>query len=328
MSDLQSPPVPANLAFSRWDGPRGAEPSYGLLVRVLALNGQTRTVSGTFQLDVNGRDFKPEQCLELMLRHPMANAADLVLNTPVVTAGTVSLRGHAFRRKDWSVEFRRHCPGCLAESAHHRNWWDLQFMLACPFHGVRLDGGRPDGRLVRWSRTDLAWSDGDMLVRPDLARLDPMPPSFEGYVLGRLGLAPGVDAPLLDAHPVAVVVDAVREVGRLLAGGPAAAAPAVGKGRGRLDAATVQSSGFDALAGGSDRIQGALEAIAASGTDARSEFGVSRMYGWAYLAFSREDNPLLKEVARRMVDIAVADGRVRRASRLVGGRDRELGARR
>lgn len=328
MPDRHSPGIPEDLAFERWDEPREAEPAHGLLVRVLALNGQTSIASAAFQLDVNGRDLKPAQCLDLMLRHPMERAGDLVRDTPVVSDGAVTLRGHAFRRRDWSIEFRRFCPGCLAESVHHRNWWDLQFMITCPFHGMRLDGGRTDARRVRWRQTDLAWSAGDLLVHP-VARLAHMPRSFEAYMLGRLGLVESFAVPLLERFPLGGLPMAVREAGRLALGGWRDAAPRIGRGRGSLDAAEVMAEGFRLLGQDEAAIRAFLRGIMAdcpvTYDDPRGEIGIMRMFGWAYARFGWSDNPLLDRIAGWMADIAVEDGRVRRRAGTLLGREHALG---
>ena len=38
----------------------------------------------------------------------------------------------------FGAAFRRACPSCLAESPHHRCWWDIQVVSACPAHGLAL----------------------------------------------------------------------------------------------------------------------------------------------------------------------------------------------
>jgi hypothetical protein len=318
----------ARPPFGLWDEAREAEPSHGLFLRVLALNGQTRTASAAFQFDLNGRDLKPDECLELMLRHPLRSTGELIANTPVVTGRSVSLRGHAFRRKDWSIEFRRYCPGCLAESVHHRTWWDLQFMTVCPYHDERLDGGRHDERRVGWSQTDLAWSNDDMLARPVRPRRSPVPLSFEAYVLGRLGLLPAMSAPLLDRYPLRVIVRAVHDLGRLIAGGVRPLAPSVGSTHGTLDPAVVYAAGFRALSRDGDRTRQALLAVRArvpANGGTRSEIPICEMFGWAYALFRNSRNALLGMIAGWMVDIAVEDGRVRRRHSLVADRRQALG---
>ncbi len=43
----------------------------------------------------------------------------------------------------YSGKWRRVCPQCLVEFSHHRCWWDVQAISACPVHAVSLIDGCP-----------------------------------------------------------------------------------------------------------------------------------------------------------------------------------------
>lgn len=52
---------------------------------------------------------------------------------------------------------RRVCPRCLSESAHHRTFWHLSFVAACPVHCLELvDHCRSCGGWLNWLGRDLA----------------------------------------------------------------------------------------------------------------------------------------------------------------------------
>ncbi|KAA0588895.1 TniQ family protein [Azospirillum oryzae] len=45
---------------------------------------------------------------------------------------------HILPRRLVSWQRRRFCPGCIAESPHHRAIWDISLVSACPLHACRL----------------------------------------------------------------------------------------------------------------------------------------------------------------------------------------------
>lgn len=60
--------------------------------------------------------------------------------------------GRSVDRDMISVQRRRICPTCLRDSQHHRAFWDLAIIDACPLHGTPLIRVCPDcGQSPRWN---------------------------------------------------------------------------------------------------------------------------------------------------------------------------------
>lgn len=59
--------------------------------------------------------------------------------------------GHEFGGDQFLLHTRRACPICLAQSPHHRAFWDLAVVTACPQHRVHLiNVCQSCGRRLRW----------------------------------------------------------------------------------------------------------------------------------------------------------------------------------
>lgn len=63
----------------------------------------------------------------------------------------IRVREHVLdARDDLLKSTRRSCPDCLNESHHHRFWWDLAFIAACPRHQRRLVSHCSCGQPLSW----------------------------------------------------------------------------------------------------------------------------------------------------------------------------------
>ncbi len=196
------------FAFRAAPEPLPEEPAHGWVRRAAAMNGQPSMPMFAFRLGLAQPSPDPQTCLALALASDIPNPELLSLNTPVVGDGRVGIRGVEVSVGNWSCRFRRACPACMAQSAHHRFYWDFRFFVTCPFHGLPLEAGTADDP-IRWTQTDLRMGAGGSWLPKEAPLLDVPRPSLETYALGRLGVLERGTHTLLDE---ASLDDGVRAV--------------------------------------------------------------------------------------------------------------------
>jgi hypothetical protein len=204
--------------FSNWSiEPFPDEPAHGYFLRLVANEEHHSAKVYANEIGIDGRAVDPSTRLDVILRLPLPEEwRERLLNaTPRFDDGSIVIAGHAFADRQWAIPTRRYCPGCLAEAAYHRAWWDIEAVETCPHHGVPLNDAGPDGKPVPWwwphiGQTPTGDSLGLRMPRVDCR------PSFEAYLLGRLGFGDPFPAPLLDGAALAAVIPACESLGKLL----------------------------------------------------------------------------------------------------------------
>lgn len=203
----------------RWSNPKEYEPAHGLFVRIAEQLHSANAENLGRRCGFEGGFPDPSQILRGLQALPIRGLDKLEHWTPVVTPTAVSIAGETFRRTDWSVSFRRYCPSCLMESAHHRAWWDLNIVLRCPLHDEALTQERPDGSLLTWRDTDFNKLSNEVRRSGHEYAQGNALDSFEAYILGRLGVVEKLKRPDLDRLDLGDVVDLARWIGKLRMGG-------------------------------------------------------------------------------------------------------------
>ena len=214
--------------FSRWNlEPYGDEPAHGYFARLVASEQHNSARRYAVELGLNGRDVVPGELLATVMQLPLPEEwRDRLLHaTPTMSGGGVVMGGQRFHKRQWSATRRRYCPGCIAEAAYHRCWWDLSSVRVCPFHGVPIRDAAPGGKVLRfwWPHFD-ADADGNHLGASH-GRL-PDRSGLESYLVGRMGMGfgPRISSPSLDRFDAGDAIRFCEEVGARLAGTPDPAA--------------------------------------------------------------------------------------------------------
>jgi hypothetical protein len=186
------------------------EPAHGLFQRIAECNSQISVSAFANQLGLNGRHRDVAELLEFCLQFPIHGRDLLTENTPAVTGTHVVLHGESFRLEDWSIVRPRVCPGCIAESKHHRNWFDLVLLQSCPIHDLRLEGD-VEGEPIGWWCPEVGTTPTGRrpVGRPAIREALP----FDTYLLGRLGVVPVTPNPMFDGIAVEHLVEACEIVG-------------------------------------------------------------------------------------------------------------------
>lgn len=301
--------------FPSWDDPRHDEPAHGYLVRLVGLNDQLSASAVASSFGLNGRDFQPTECLDFAMSFPIENKERLLSATPTVNKASVTMFGETFRRRDWSIEKRYFCPGCLAEDAYHRSFWDLVAFRHCPFHNQPLCCVDRSGHAVPWWSPSFEHSPFGHPIAEYRKRASSVRPSIESYTLGRLGVIEKVSIPLLDGlAALGGVFAAVEFAGKLVIGGRREKRPSLTA----LGKDTVFNAGFDILQQGNEAIDSALKDVAANacGGASRKHRSLQFIFGWAYRSAkaSREFGAMFTD---RMIELAATQtGLARRVSNL------------
>lgn len=308
-----------------WTRPASDEPVHGLFLRLASINGFAsssdvmRSTGLTLARLRYGKDVAQLagliRCEEAVLA---ANSFRFVKGEKVTIRGeTVNLRRDLLRKA------RRACPRCVAESPHHRFWWDLAFFGTCPHHAVRLID-----HCSCSSGRKLTWQDGSIrncyrCEGGDVARIacEPAPAEevrADRYVLGRLGTGVPETVPVLDALPVAEVVDMLDRVGSFSIGGFSktwVTASRLGRSGGE-----VRAEGFRVLA--DNRMEELLERsyrefLAASPDEAP---GLANAYGWFYHWLNGKGgkaySPILSNIILQTADLQFVVSQAGRDDRL------------
>lgn len=180
--------------------PLFGEPAHGWLVAHVAQNkGHSARVYAE-SIGFNGRSLQPTELLVWMRSMNLPNMHLVEAATPTFDGNDVTIMGQTMRKKQWSIERRRFCPACLAESPHHRTWWDIVPFRCCPFHGMDLVSTDAYGDEVSWWWPSFETSSSHVPMRQfGVPRAEELPMILETYILMRLGVVEkDRDYPVLD----------------------------------------------------------------------------------------------------------------------------------
>ena len=290
----------------RWAAPRVGEPAHGFFLRVTSRNHLESAAAFARQLGLNDSD-DVEGCLVALSGYrklPKGHIESLRHWTPCFEGSTGVLAGETIRRDDWSSRYRKHCRACLAEDAFHRTWWDLTFVRVCPFHGLPVSDGLPDGTRAYFHTAEMTYTPAGVQVARRAPRLERLPDTLEAYALGRLGLVPRREAPFLDGATLGQAVEACELVGRLKETGWRSKAPRP-LGLDSAATAVTKAAGFAVLSAGSAALRDLLRGVAAQAPPAT--FGAKTLFGWA-LPNLLQRGGLCRDVADAMGEVAVELG--------------------
>jgi len=314
-------------ALPRWGiEPQLNEPAHRFFQRLAALNDQLSARVLATSLGLDGVNPKPSELLAFCVSLPIPHPERLVAATPVVRGARVTVAGQTFRKgRDWSLDRMRHCDACLAEGLFGRNWWDLVVLSRCPYHDRPLVSREGQSVTAWWNPHLDQFTDGTPTVRHGGARTDPPPPSWEAYVLGRMGIAPRLCVPLLDAvESMIEVIEAVELVGRAAVHGFRRETPGVPSRGWRRERVTM--AGFAVFLEGSAALRRTLEAVADQAPFGEVQdgitWGVDRLFGWLPQGLREaRESPATRLLAETLDGIAARRGVFcRKGSRAKGGR--------
>jgi hypothetical protein len=153
------------------------------------------------------------QCDEAQIRH----------STPLIKNGAIELRGEKIAcASEVKSSVRRLCPECVNESAHHRFWFDFEFVSTCPYHKRVLAHVCSCGQKLGW--TDVNMRKCRQCRGGDVSRIDGMHPrpevlELDQWILTRMGVGVARDVPILDGLSLGRVLDILTQIGILDLGG-------------------------------------------------------------------------------------------------------------
>lgn len=213
-----------NTPLPLWFAPAKDEPAHGILIRLAERNGiegfeRVPALTGlrVARLRVgNGA----KRLASIIRCEPQA----FMKSTPVPDeGGNVIIRGERLNTiRDLTRLSRRLCPGCVANSAHHRFWFDLKFVTTCPEHSMNLVDACSCGLKLSWKDVRIAkcrhCEDGDVGLLPETP-VNPDVMAMDRWVLGRLGIGQPTSVPILDAMKLTDALDTMGRIGSLDLGG-------------------------------------------------------------------------------------------------------------
>ncbi|MGA0594268.1 TniQ family protein [Enterovirga sp. CN4-39] len=297
------PPLP------QWDKPKPGEPAHGYVVRLGALNRRPSVSVMLASHGLNGISLQPAECLAFAKSFPIQGRDELAQATPVVFPNRVTIMGQEVRRKHWQLLRRRFCPACLAEQAYHRAWWDLPSFARCPYHDLDLEWRDPSGRpLPWWSPSFTHGPTGKGILRFGIPRNQRPTPSFEAYLLGRLGVEEVVPVPLLDALPtLGEAIEMVEFMGRIVLGGTDRRRPTVDATPG-FELGTVMKAGYPVTTAGRDGVLELLRGVADHRARMRAGRGRGASFGWIDQLREEEDSAHRSLVDELLLQVVVERG--------------------
>lgn len=277
---MNLPPVPAWPSEVLPD-----EPVHGFFQRLAAANGQLSCRTFAASLGLNGRNYDFEQLLDFCSALPVAGREGLADSTPRRSLDAVFLKREKFSPSHFSFGRVRVCAACIAESRHHRNWFDFSFLERCPVHDQPLIDGSEQEKLARWfpdvgvlpySGTDLA----------EPAKRVELPNNLARYVLGRVGCLPPWPLLHLVEYSCGEIIQVSELIGRMREFGWS---PTLDAGR-RWDAARRSRTeyGFSILRDGFDAVLAELGSFTAGApvkpTPGQISFASGVFFGWLHHA--------------------------------------------
>lgn len=135
--------------------PYDDESLIGFIFR-LAERRRIRASSIFTEAGVSGLSNRPRldllENLSLVTGTPVMDLQNIAYGPPDPKWGTFRGRKLPSVLFDGWARFRRVCPACLSVSAHHRAFWDLAPVSACPVHRIKLvHACEACGRRLDWS---------------------------------------------------------------------------------------------------------------------------------------------------------------------------------
>lgn len=216
---------------------------------------------------------------------------------------------------DWNPNVLKLCPRCIEEdmgvsgrpgeaTPHIRSWWMLFHVTACPFHNIRLvnqnsEGARFHAHPMRLLRD---CDPRGPLSLADLPCHDVAETVAEHYVLGRIGFAPLIRVPLLDAMPLSNAVRLMDRMGAVAIGGRRAYTHGEG-----LDQNAALNRGFRLFENDGEGFAVLLDHLNDTVKRKRASWGAAEVYGRAYQWLNEERNdPVYAPVIEMMKEHAHA----------------------
>lgn len=304
-------PVRRNF-FQRWDEPAEFEPAHAYFSRMAGRNLQTSARVFAEEMGLDGRHLPTADCLDAVRHLPLKGMDGLVAATPIVTPWTVHFLGQTFRRRHWSGEEPRWCPGCIAESAHYRVYHGLIDFTVCPIHGCPIEVGTGGENSLSWRHPTMAHTpDGTPVGRPSRRHAEPLE-SFERWLLGQLGVLPTFTVRILKGVSPAKAIDTVSLLGRAAACGWSRTAPRIGQDG--LTRQSVVAAGFAVLTGGTAAIEALFERLAAEATGrtgpGHRRWGLNHSYGWLFQAvlYGHRSSTVIGAVKSAAMTVAMRRG--------------------
>jgi hypothetical protein len=179
---------------------------------------------------------------------------------------------------------RRLCPACIAESQHHRFWWDLGPITTCPRHQLCLIDTCVCGSELKWRDSSLLHCDqGRFFANLPRREADPLIMRTDRYLLSRFGCAEHEDVPILDEMQFVEACHLLERIGAAREGYSKTWRNAKSLG---IPLNQVQARGFEILADGrlDEVLTHIYDGYIASG--GKPEKGFSSCYGWLFHWFN------------------------------------------
>jgi hypothetical protein len=293
---------PTPIGLYAWDAPRSEETAQGLLLRLAEMHAHTSTERTAGSLGINrsrlAHGYRDQ--LEKFAAGIHQQASAFVADSPQRDEkAQLCVRGQPIT--DYLMfGVRRLCPGCLAESMHHRFWWDIRPITTCPRHGLNLIDACVCGAKFNWRGGGLVHCStcgNQDLVRLPCVKADAAVLRADAYLLSRFAAGQSEAVPILDSLSLTDVFVTLERIGAACDGYSYEwqSAKSLGVPRGVL-----QARGFAVLADGKldEVLTRIYDGFIAKG--GRPEEGFTSCYGWLYHWFNHKRgvkfSPLLAEV--------------------------------
>lgn len=268
-----------------------AESAQDYLMRALQINGARWSARG---FEANGKNI-----WQMLLGNDLSALHEFGLS-PETFAGTtarvrsktlVGIGREEISRRDWTTHSRRWCPLCLQHDPddetlparkpgwrHHRRfWWDALCIGTCPIHHVMLETRCPvcNEAVRRHNGTVTTCRRGHSLLACSPRPVPAEHCAADAYMVGRLGGAPRIPAPMLDGLTLGDAVEAMARLGAASSGGPRAGLKNIEEAR----HPETLSEGFRIAAGWPETIGPLLDSLSARFDDPGAAGGINDVYG-------------------------------------------------
>jgi hypothetical protein len=204
---------------------------------------------------------------------------------------TTRCAGEILARYDWNPNALRLCPECVEQdlrlrskpgesTVHLRSWQMLFHVTACPYHSLRLvDRTKAGEPFAPFPMRVLRDADPSGPISADsLPRVVVKSAKAETYVIGRLGFAPRIKVPILDAMPLRNAVRLMDRMGAIAVGGRRAYTHGMA-----LHINTALNAGLPLFEGKGEGFISLLDNLNATVKRKRASWGTAEVYGRAYV---------------------------------------------